>query len=136
MGVGVGPTMCQCRREECLVMISPNSFYDHSFCANVHLSQSFWKTVKVTKRSCDVTPRSKYQKSKGPVPQIWCQFRQLFPGRPSLKGQSNHTVFKHTLAPMVGGVADPRNLLLIVSMVTQKRMALFNNWPMCHSDLS
>ena len=47
-----------------------------SFCANVHLRQSFWKTVKVTKRSCDVTPRSKYQQSKGhpwsPVPRIWC----------------------------------------------------------------
>ena len=36
----------------------------NSFCANVHLRQSFWKTVKVTKRSRDVTPRSKYQKSK------------------------------------------------------------------------
>ena len=36
----------------------------NSFCANAHLRQSFWKTVKVTKRSCDVTPRSKYQKSR------------------------------------------------------------------------
>ena len=47
----------------------------NSFCANVHLRQSFWKTVKVTKRSCDVTPRSKYQESKGhpwsPCPSIW-----------------------------------------------------------------
>ena len=54
----------------------------NSFCANVHLSQSFWKTVKVTKRSCDVTPRSKYQKSKGhpwsPCPSNLVQFRLLF----------------------------------------------------------
>ena len=45
---------------------------NNSFC-DVHLSQSFWKTVKVTKRSCDVTPRSKYQKSKPMVPlSLWC----------------------------------------------------------------
>ena len=54
----------------------------NSFCANVHLRQSFWKTVKVTKRSCDVTPRLKYQKSKGhpwsPCASNLVQFRLLF----------------------------------------------------------
>ena len=48
----------------------------NSFCANVHLRQRFIKTAKVTKRSCSVTPRSKYENRRGthgpPVPQIWC----------------------------------------------------------------
>ena len=54
----------------------------NSFCANVHLRQSFWKTVKVTKRSCDVTPRSTYQELKGhpwpPCASNLVQFRLLF----------------------------------------------------------
>ena len=74
-----------------------------SFWANVHLRQSFWKTVKVTKRSCDVTPSSKYQESKGhpwpPCASNLVQFRLLFIGI---------LVFKHTLAPSEK-MADPRN---------------------------
>ena len=91
----------------------------NSFCANVHLRQSFLKTVKVTKRSCDVTPRSKYQKSKGhpwsPCASNLVQFRLLFTklrhfGKNgtrnfSLIGRHLESVsrtipfFKHTLAP-------------------------------------
>ena len=56
----------------------------NSFCANVHLRHFFFiKTVKVIERLHDVTPRSKYDKSKW-HPKFPCapnlvQFRQLFP---------------------------------------------------------
>ena len=91
----------------------------NSFCANVHLRQSFWKTVKVTKRSCDVTPRSKYHKSKGHpwspcasnLVQFWLLFTKL---RHFERNGTRHfslighhlesvsrtiPIFKHTLAP-------------------------------------
>ena len=91
----------------------------NSFCANVHLRQSFWKTVKVTKRSCDVTPRSKYQESKGhtwsPCASNLVQFRLLFTklrhfetndtrhfsliGRHLESVSRTIPIFKHTLAP-------------------------------------
>ena len=91
----------------------------NSFCANVHLRQSFLKTVKVTKRSCVVTPRSKYQKSKGhpwsPCASNLVQFRLLFTKlRHFEKNGTRHfsligrhlesvsrtiPVFKHTLIP-------------------------------------
>ena len=82
----------------------------NSFCANVHLRQSFWKTVKVTKRSCDVTPWSK--KSKG-HPWSLCasnlvqlrHFERNGTRHFSLIGRHLESVsrtipvFKHTLAP-------------------------------------
>ena len=75
--------------------------------------------MKVTKRSCDVTPRSKYQKSKGhPLPPCasnLVQFRLLFTklrhfekngtrnfsliGRHLESVSRTIPVFKHTLAP-------------------------------------
>ena len=91
----------------------------NSLCANVHLRQSFWKTAKVTKRSCDVTPRSTYHKSKGhpwsPCASNLVQFRLLFTKLRHFEKNrtrnfsliSRHLesvsrtipVFKHTLAP-------------------------------------
>ena len=75
--------------------------------------------MKVTKRSCDVTPRSKYQKSRGthgpPVPQIWCNSDYYLQSYGILKKNGTRhfsligrhlesvsrtiPVFKHTLAP-------------------------------------
>ena len=75
--------------------------------------------MKVTKRSCDVTPRSKYQKSKGhpwsPCASNLVQFRLLFTklrhfekkctrnfsliGRHLESVSRTIPVFKHTLAP-------------------------------------
>ena len=75
--------------------------------------------MKVTKRSCDVTPRSKYQKSKGhpwsPCASNLVQFRLLFTklrhfekngtrnfsliGRHLESVSRTMPVFKHTLAP-------------------------------------
>ena len=75
--------------------------------------------MKVTKRSCDVTPRSKYQKSKGhpwpPCTSNLVQFRLLFTklrhfekngtrnfsliGRHLESVSRTIPVFKHTLAP-------------------------------------
>ena len=75
--------------------------------------------MKVTKRSCDVTPRSKYQKSKGhawsPCASNLVQFRLLFTklrhfekngtrnfsliGRHLESVNRTMPVFKHTLAP-------------------------------------
>ena len=75
--------------------------------------------MKVTKRSCDVTPRSKYQKSKGhpwsPCASNLVQFRLLFTklrhfekngtcnfsliGRHLESVSRTILVFKHTLAP-------------------------------------
>ena len=91
----------------------------NNYCANVHLRQSFWKTVKVTKRSCDVTPRSKYQQSKGhpwsPCASNLVQSRLSFTklrhfekngtrhlsliGRHLERVSRTIPVFKHTLAP-------------------------------------
>ena len=55
----------------------------NSLGANVHLRQIFLKTVKVIKRSRDVTPRSKIRESKGrprsPCAPNMVQFRPLFP---------------------------------------------------------
>ena len=105
----------------------------NSFCVtNVHLRQNLWKTAKVTKRSCDVTPRSMYQKSKGhpwsPCASNLVQFRLLFTklrhfGKkwhmsfffdrpPSWKCQSNHTGFQTYPSPK-WKMADPRNFGLI-----------------------
>ena len=84
--------------------------------------QSFWKTVQVTKRSCDVTPRSKHKKSKGhpwpPCASNLVQFRlrilftklrhfgkngtrhfSLIGRHLDWKCQSTIPVFKHTIAP-------------------------------------
>ena len=78
--------------------------------------------MKVTKRSCDVTPRSKYQKSKGhpwsPCASNLVQFRLLFTklrhfekngtrnfsliGRHLESVSRTIPVFKHTLAPEEG----------------------------------
>ena len=75
--------------------------------------------MKVTKRSCDVTPRSKYQKSKGrpwsPCASNLVQFRLLFTKLRHFEKNGTHhfsligrhlesvsrtiPVFKHTLAP-------------------------------------
>ena len=75
--------------------------------------------MKVTKRSCDVTPRSKYQKSKGhpwsPCASNLAQFRLLFTKLRHLKKNGTRhlsligchlesvsrtiPVFKHTLTP-------------------------------------
>ena len=60
--------------------------------------------MKVTKRSCDVTPRSKYQKSKGhpwsPCASNLVQFRLLFTKLRHFESVSRTIpVFKHTLAP-------------------------------------
>ena len=94
-------------------------FKTNNFCANVHLRQSFWKTVKVTKRSCDVTPRSMYQQSKGhpwsPCASNSVQFQLLFTKLWHFeKNGTRHfyligchlesvsrtiPIFKHTLAP-------------------------------------
>ena len=55
----------------------------NSFGANVHLRQRIIKTVKIIERSCDITPRSKYEKSKGhprsPGAPNMVQFWPLFP---------------------------------------------------------
>ena len=55
----------------------------NSYGVNVHLRQHFLNSVKVIERSRDVTPRSKYKKSKG-HPTSSCaldmvEFRVLFP---------------------------------------------------------
>ena len=75
--------------------------------------------MKVTERSCDVTPRSKYQKSKGhpwsPCASNLVQFRLLFTKLRHFEKNGTHhfsligrhlesvsrtiPVFKHTLAP-------------------------------------
>ena len=48
----------------------------NSFCANVHLRQSFWKTVKVTKKHVTSHQGQSIKNRRGthgpPVPQIWC----------------------------------------------------------------
>ena len=79
--------------------------------------------MKVTKRSCDVTPRSKYEKSKGhlwpPCASNLVQFRQLFTklrhfekngtrnfsliGRHLESVSRTIPVFKHTLAQVKNG---------------------------------
>ena len=101
----------------------------NSFCANVHLRQSFWKTVKVTKRSCDVTQRSKYQESIEGAPMVplclkfsaiptiiykvtafWKKWHTSFflDRPPSWKCQSNYTGFQTYPSPK-WKMADPRN---------------------------
>ena len=99
----------------------------NSLCANVHLFQSFWKTVKVTKRSSDVTQGQSIKTRRGthgpPVPPIWCNsdyYLQscgilkkwhtsfFFDRPPSWKCQSNHTGFQTYPSPK-WKMADPRN---------------------------
>ena len=94
----------------------------NSFCANVHLRQSFWKTVKVTKRSSDVTPKVKVSKIAmclkfGAIPTIiykvtafWKEWHTsfVFDRPPSWKCQSNHTGFQTYPSPK-WKMADPRN---------------------------
>ena len=83
----------------------------NSLCANVHLRQSFWKTVKVTKRSCDVSPRSKYQNRRGthgpPVPQIWCNSDYYLQSYCILKRNLHMHIQTHPSPKWK--MADPRN---------------------------
>ena len=113
-----GPRSCRARIRKTqsklrpLVKISPNYTIPNptcSFCANVHLRQGFWKTVKVTKRSCDVTPRSKYQKSKGhpwpPCAPNIVQFRPLFPELRHF--EKRHTPFFYRSAAILKVLVRP-----------------------------
>ena len=98
-----GPRSCRARNRETqskdpwLKFRQITPFQTQQVCANVHLRQSFWKTVKVTKRACDVTPRSKYQKSKGhpwtPCALNLVQFRLLFTASYGILKKMAHVIF-------------------------------------------